>query len=71
MIEYEMCDTTKCPKCGHSKSAHIPSFNNPLQDRCDITWDGAYCCECKYYKADFDKEMEWNIVALDSGTLEI
>jgi len=68
--ECKCCGAELCPKCGHSREAHIQDYVNPLKNRCDITWDGAYCCECNYYGCDIDKEFKWNPIALASGTMK-
>lgn len=65
----EICGAELCPSCGHRRAAHVPKHDDPLQDRCEITWDGAFCCECSYYRADFDGEIKWNIVPFHEGTL--
>lgn len=72
MIEYKMRDTTICPVCGHKRSDHVPSFDDPLQDKCNIHIEYMdHYCRCMYYKADFDEEMEWDIISLSSGSLGI
>jgi hypothetical protein len=53
------------------KDYYGPSRNNPLQEECAIMTSETTDCHCKYYGCDIEKEMEWNIVPLHEGTIEI
>lgn len=64
----------KCPQCGHKKSAHNNyATGNPMRDECQICTDP--CCEsycgCTYYKPNVDEELDWDIMALSPGTMDV